>query len=309
MRSSTRSVQLTPQALTLLLAVFLIHSVWRQSGSQVAIVAAVGVVTALVTNIVWAAVATRHLTIEVLDCPHDAIAGQPVTCELRASGARAPFALRMLSATNARWYRVDGPDAGSMIVVAPARSVATAAVFQAVCTEPLGLLGMNRRFVVGLPHPIHIGPQPEPVAGVRLPDRGAFADHDDGVVRGTRPYVAGDPMRVVHWPSTARTGVLTVREYEPPPRPTLLVTVDLGDGGPEGEHAAGRAAWVACEALRRGYGVVLATCEQAGPVSAPVSSAIEVSRRLAAAKQGPPGAPLDGYGAAISITAGGDTWP
>jgi uncharacterized protein (DUF58 family) len=309
MKSSTRSVQLTPQALTLLLAVFLIHSVWRQSGSQVAIVAAVGVVTALLANLVWAALATRHLVIEVLDCPHDAIAGLPVTCELRISGARAPFELRMLSSPNARWHRIDGPDRGSLTAIAPARGVANAAVFQAICTAPLGLLGMNRRFVVGLPHPMHVGPRPEPVAGVRFPDRGRFADQDDGLVRGTRPYVAGDPLRVVHWPSTARTGVLTVREYEPPPRPILLLVVDLGDGGLEGEHAAGRASWVGAEALRRGYGVVLATAEAHGPVNAPVSSPLDVSRRLAAATSAAPVPPVDGFGAAITITAVGDSWP
>ena len=309
MKSSTRAVQLTPQALTLLLAVFLIHSVWRQSGSQVAIVAAVGVVTALVTNLVWAALATRHLVIEVLDCPHDAIAGGPGTCELRITGARAPFELRMVSSPNARWHRVDGPDTGTMTVVAPARGIANAAVFQAICTAPLGLLGMNRRFVVGLPHPIHIGPRPEPVAGVRLPDRGLFADQDDGLVRGTRPYVAGDPLRVVHWPSTARTGVLTVREYEPPPRPILLIVVDLGGGGPQGEQAASRASWVCAEALRRGYGVVLATAEARGAVNALVTSSLDVSRRLAAATHGTPVPPLDGFGASISITAGGDSWP
>ena len=310
MRSSTRAVQLTPQALTLLLAVFLNHSVWRQSGSQVAIVVAVGVVTALVTNLAWAALATRRLDIEVLDCPHDAMAGLPVTCELRISGARATFELRMLSSPGSRWHRIDGPDSGTMTVLAPARGVTGAAVFQAICTAPIGLLGMNRRFVVGLPHPMHVGPRPEPVAGVRLPDRDRFADDDDdGLVRGTRPYVAGDPMRVVHWPSTARTGMLTVREYEPPPRPMLLLVVDLGDGGTDGEQAASRAAWVGAEALRRGYGVVLATTEARGPVNAAVTSALDVSRRLAAVTIGTPAPPVDGYGAAIWITANGDAWP
>jgi uncharacterized protein (DUF58 family) len=309
MRSSTRALQVTPQALTLLLAVFLIHSVWRQSGSQVAIVAAAGVVTALVTNLAWATIATRRLTIEVLDCPHDAIAGMPVTCELRVSGARATFTLRMLSAPNARWYRVDGPDRGTMTLLAPARGVAGAAVFQAICTAPIGLLGINRRYVVGLPHTMHVGPRPEPVAGVRLPDQGRSTEEDDGLVRGTRPYVAGDPMRAVHWPSTARTGTLTVREYEPPPRPTLQLVVDLGGGGAEAEQAAGRAAWVGGEALRRGFGVTLATAEASGPVRAPVSSALDLSRRLAAATTGTPAPPLDGHGATITISASGDAWP
>jgi uncharacterized protein (DUF58 family) len=215
----------------------------------------------------------------------------------------------MLSTANARWYRVDGPDAGTLMALAPSRSVATAAVFQATCTAPLGLLGVNRSYVVSLPHPMHVGPKPEPVQGVRLPDRGRFAENEDGLVRSTRPYVAGDPLRAVHWPSTARTGVLTVREYEPPPRQVLLLIVDLGEGGLEGEAAARRASWLGAEALRRGFGVLLATSESGGPVNAPVRSAIEISRRLAAATVGTPAPPTDGYGAAISITSVGDWWP
>jgi uncharacterized protein (DUF58 family) len=308
-KGSARSVHLTPQALTLLLAVFLIHSVWRQSGSRLAIVAAVGVIVALVTNLVWAALATRHLMVDVVDCPHDVTAGSPVTCELRVTGSRAPVELRMLSSPNARWHRVDGPDTGSLTVLAPARGVATAAVFQAICTAPLGLLGMSRKFVVGLPHPLHIGPHPEVVTGARLPDRGRSTDDDDALVRGTRPYVAGDPLRSVHWPSTARTGVLTVREYEPPPRPVLLLVVDLGEGGPDGEAAASRAAWVGAEALRRGYAVVLATAEGDGPVTAPVRAQLDVSRRLAAASPGRPAPPLESQAASISITTDGDVWP
>jgi uncharacterized protein (DUF58 family) len=309
MKSSTRSLQLTSQALTLLLAVFLIYSVWRQSGSRVAIVAAVGIITALAANVVWAALASRRLRIEVVECPRDAITGTSTTCAIRVSGTSAPCEVRMLSSPNARWYRIDGPDSGSMVVLAPARSVTSAVVFQAICTAPLGLLGVNRRYVVDLPHPIHIGPQPEPVPGVRLPDRGRFADNDDGLVRSTRPYVAGDPLRAVHWPSTARTGVLTVREYEPPPRQVLLLVVDLGDGGPEGEAAAGRAAWIGAEALRQGFAVLLSTNESRGPRNAPVRSPIDVSRRLAAAVVGAPAPPTEGYDAAISISSGGDSWP
>jgi len=47
-------------------------------------------------------------------------------------------------------------------------------------------------------------------------------------MRGTRPYVAGDDLRNVHWKSTARLGRLVVREFDRMARPQCLV---LWDGG------------------------------------------------------------------------------
>ena len=39
-----------------------------------------------------------------------------------------------------------------------------------------------------------------------------------------------DPIRLVHWPATARTGTVMVRELEGPQRPRLVVVVDLRGG-------------------------------------------------------------------------------
>lgn len=51
--------------------------------------------------------------------------------------------------------------------------------------------------------------------------------------RGIRDYRTGDPVKAVHWPATARTGRLMVREWDPPsPRPAryglLLHTWESG---------------------------------------------------------------------------------
>ncbi|HEX8833139.1 MAG TPA: DUF58 domain-containing protein, partial [Abditibacteriaceae bacterium] len=45
-------------------------------------------------------------------------------------------------------------------------------------------------------------------------------------MRGTRPYVAGDDLRTVHWKSTARLGRLVVREFDRSARPECLVIWD-----------------------------------------------------------------------------------
>ncbi|MEX0754827.1 MAG: DUF58 domain-containing protein [Actinomycetota bacterium] len=49
---------------------------------------------------------------------------------------------------------------------------------------------------------------------------------------GIREYRFGDSMRHVHWPSTARTGSVMVREFEQEQRPVLVLVVDtLADRG------------------------------------------------------------------------------
>ena len=76
-----------------------------------------------------------------------------------------------------------------------------------------------------------------------------------------REYVDGDPIRLVHWPSTARTGAVMVRELEGPQRPRLVVVVDLRGAESEAEIAASRASGLALAALAAGTLVDLATVE------------------------------------------------
>jgi uncharacterized protein (DUF58 family) len=309
LRGGGRSLSITPQALTLLLAVALIHSVWRGSGARVALVAEVAIVVLLLTDLVWSILATRWVDVVVVDLPTDATVGDALGVELIVRGSRGVLEVRMLTFGRSAWHRVEPPERGALTALAPSRLITSAAVFELRSSAPLGLVGLTRRVVVDLPHAVHIGPRPEAIEGIRLPDRGAVQSTDE-IVRGTRPWVPGDPLRSVHWPSVARTGVLTVRELEPPPTPRLVVSADLGDGGPPGESVAGRAAWLAREGLRRGLAVELVTVERDGPRSARVRNAIDVGRRLAGATRGTPVLPTIAPGTAtvVSLTVEGDRW-
>ncbi len=51
-----------------------------------------------------------------------------------------------------------------------------------------------------------------------------------GEFLGLRPYVPGDPVRLVHWPTTARLGEAVVVEREPDRAGEVLVVVDPGGG-------------------------------------------------------------------------------
>ncbi len=44
---------------------------------------------------------------------------------------------------------------------------------------------------------------------------------------GVREYVEGEPLRAVHWPSSARRGTLMVRELEDAPRDSVAVLLDV----------------------------------------------------------------------------------
>jgi uncharacterized protein (DUF58 family) len=49
---------------------------------------------------------------------------------------------------------------------------------------------------------------------------------DQAEVRGVRPYRPGDPIRSIHWRTTARRGELMVREYDSAPSPELVLVVE-----------------------------------------------------------------------------------
>jgi uncharacterized protein (DUF58 family) len=80
----------------------------------------------------------------------------------------------------------------------------------------------------------------------------------------TRPYIAGDDRRHVHWRTTARTGELTVRREEQPwqSRATLLIDTrapahSAGQLSASFEYAISVAASVATGLVRGGFGVRL----------------------------------------------------
>lgn len=108
----------------------------------------------------------------------------------------------------------------------------------------------------------------------------------DDTTRGVREYVDGDPIRSVHWPATARTGTIMIRELEGPRRPQVVIVADLR--GPDPEGVASRAAGMADDALRQGARVHLATAEVGGPHLGEVPTALHVGRRLARAVVGGP---------------------
>lgn|GEM_PF-310633 len=125
-----------------------------------------------------------------------------------------------------------------------------------------------------------------PAVPARDPD-GRTADGAAGgvIFHGIREYVAGEDLRFVHWPSSARMGVLMVREHVEPSEPASIVVLDTrpsayppGEAGAQDfEEAVDVAASVVLGCARESLGVVLLTTggvRRAGRGQAPRTDAL-----------------------------------
>ena len=137
-------------------------------------------------------------------------------------------------------------------------------------TDPFGLVRRERR--LSLPGELEVWPVSVSRAGVRslLTDAGLRARQApasrkacDGSAsadrtRGVRAYQPGDPPRLVHWPATAKTGSLLVRQFESAPE-ALQVVVEQPRTLQVFELALSQAAGLVDWGLRHGWSVGLAT--------------------------------------------------
>lgn len=288
---------------------------WRTSGNRLAAFVCFAALFALLLDLVLAVVATRRVRVTVDGLPTDAFVGDTVAFTLVVTGPSLPFRLKV--ADEGEPVVVTPLGCGRLTGVADRRELVTELEVEVAGSGLSGLVTCARRQRVTLPRPLAVGPRPlappHPfpelfgVWGEGAPRPAAVGD----VVRGVRDYLPGDPVRRVHWPTTARRGDLVVKEVEEPAAPRVVLVLDLGGGGLGGETAAARAAWYAYEALRRGYEVVLATAEPGGPVTAPLGPPGDVNQRLARAVRGTPRSPVvrPATAAVVTVTPQGDTWP
>lgn len=285
----------------------------RTTGSGWTVALLVGIAATLVVGALLPVLTTRGVAVDI-DAPSDAVRSRPVRMGIRVTGRGRGLRLD-IRGVGVDPVALDAPVTGSVEAVPPRRGIVSQLVVLVTAAGPLGLVTRRSVIQVPLDPPMAVGPLPADVR-VQLPAvAGSVADEaavvigdDPELTRSARKYVVGDPLRLVHWPATARTGDLMVRELEAPATQRLAVVVDLQGTDEEAvEDAASRAAGVAIAALRSGIPVTLCTNEVAPgreggatvPVSRPVSSPIEVGRRLAHATAGPPGLPPEGRDVAV----------
>jgi uncharacterized protein (DUF58 family) len=252
----------------------------------------------LLAGVVWPTVALMTLRIDAT-APTDATVGDVVPVHLDVHGRVSRLELRVLEPAG-EWLRCTAPGGGDVLHLANRRGVFRHAHVEVRSAAPLGVFQRRRVVVARLARPIAVGPRPtheqpvlQPLPGGDAPAPLPFTAPMPGdAVRSVRPYVPGDPARLVHWPTSARRGELVVREQEPAVVPGVAIVVDLRGAPDDVEAAASRAAGIANATLAAGGRVVLATAEAGGANAAPVRDRRAVGRRLAAAVAGiPPLAP------------------
>jgi uncharacterized protein (DUF58 family) len=248
----------------------------------------------LVVGLVGPAFAVRRARARVVAAPADAVAGRPVALTLAASSAMVVQPLDPAG----RAVPTGGPGDCRVTVVPPHRGVLDRCELQLASAAPFGLLWWTVRVTVPLPRPLHVAP---PVADAPALRRsgpevlGAGARPVPvrvGEPRGARPYRPGDLRSWVHWPATAHTGGLMVREMEQPSTPPVTVHGILPDDPEAADAEASQVLVAVARNLAAGRRVVLVTAEPGATRVQPVASVVDAGRRMARAlpRRQPPGA-------------------
>ncbi|HUP70064.1 MAG TPA: DUF58 domain-containing protein [Acidimicrobiales bacterium] len=286
-------VGVSRQALVLVGLAFAFYGIARSTGSGWVVVLMCGVAGSLMVALVAPALAVVRTTLSV-ETPRDATVGRPLAVGLSVPRGGSGLKVRLVD-PRGEWTAVDAPAAGEVLVTAARRGSFEEAGAEIRSAGPLGLVWWRRRVTVPLAAPLEVGPSPLDTsvaevarAGGSGPDAAFRGRPGHELVRSVREYAPGDPLRLVHWPATARAGGLVVKELEDPELPRLAIVVDLRGGGTAAEEAASRAAGLAGAALRDGVPVTMLTLERGGPVVGSVTTAVEAGRRLARAVAGEP---------------------
>lgn len=121
------------------------------------------------------------------------------------------------------------------------RGVFTLGPWELRTGDPLGLFSVTREFfdtrsILVYPRPMHLPNLNLPRGAASGPARTSRRTPQFTTSAATvRPYVPGDEMRRVHWPSSAHHDALMVREFDLEPSGDLWIVLDLDAGVQAGE--------------------------------------------------------------------------
>jgi uncharacterized protein (DUF58 family) len=173
-------------------------------------------------------------------------------------------------------------------VILDQRGIYSVAQLNLISTGPLFLpLHAGRKVTRQLVMPLVVAPRMNEVpqllaavVSVRSVAEGEMIDGGDipGGPKSIRPFERGDRISAVHWPATARTGAIHVKELERlGGSNAITVVVDHIDGSARGEAMLSEATWLIHQLLRADIKVDLAT----STFRTAVNSAVQADELLA----------------------------
>jgi uncharacterized protein (DUF58 family) len=237
------------------------------------------------------AIVLARVRVRVTTVPNDGTAGLPAelgvasTSRVRLSPLHPPGPVGFVGPAGS-----PPPVDGDALTLVPLRRALVSSIVVDVATAaPFGLLWWTRRLRLDLPSELHIGPKLGPSADLprqeddRTGDSAHRSPRDIGEPRGVRPYRPGDSRRWVHWPATAHSGELMVREMEGPTAEPVVVVVTLPADEDAAEVVAERAFGTLVALFDRGTAVFLTTVEVTGRRTEAVADRRSAGRRLARA--------------------------
>lgn len=280
----------------------------RTSGAGWLIVMCCLLIGALVAGAVWSGLSLVRVGVAVT-APADTVAGEETPLSVTARRTGLGFVARILDPPGQPAGVVSGPnDLGP--VVFTRRGLVRSLRIELVSSAPFGLVRQRRVTSVPLTQPVHVAPRiadgaaHDDVRGAEDGEVSAGAPIHGDRLRSVREHVSGDPMRMVHWPATARRGTLVVKELESPTQPRLHVVLTLIGVVELDDAAAERAMGVVARALDDDRAVTLYTVDDDGPHVTSVRALQDAGRRLAVAGPGQPPVPAAPEGRALHVRSG-----
>jgi uncharacterized protein (DUF58 family) len=243
----------------------------------------------LLIGLVLPAVPAHRARVRCTASPADSEAGRPIELTLEANG---PVRIRPRYPVGPPARAEGGPRGRRPVRVTCSpdrRAVLGTVVVEVASSAPFGLLWWAKDVEVTLSRPLHVAPRAGEIGptGSVIDDTAGQAaarvPAGMGEPRGIRPYQPGDSRRSVHWPASAHTGSLMVRETEHQTDDPLVVEVVLPTDPREAEAVTERIMATVSREVDRGRPVVLVTDETGGRLRRVVRDRIDLGRRLARA--------------------------
>jgi uncharacterized protein (DUF58 family) len=284
-----RHLRPQPAGLALTLLAGLALLLWLITESFPQLLVAVALMAAIVLDALIALHALHGVELSVRGS-RELVAGLPTRWVLTVDGVRRPIVVAPARLPRTDEFRVESDSPGIIELPPLSRGVLHSLLLDIGATGATGLFECGRRCLVRPPTVSLVGPAPWPhEIDWPVPRAVRFgvtetAPTGSDLFRGVRGYVRGDPRRSIHWKATAHQGRLMVAERDGTGVVALRIVVQLPPSGAAADATAARAAFIAEEALRRGWIVHLVTL-------APVRISVALPDKLASPFSPPPPAP------------------